>query len=433
MRTLAELLLAVTVAGCSSTYLLMPTPHLYSQGHEDLFGELPEELRRSRIPLFFVTDRAPETDEEGNLRYGFDRSASLAFGEATVEIHGVDSWDALVEASTSTRRERTVSLELESVREIGRTPPTPFPFTSRGGFFDHAPGVLAEVRQVAERFGAALDARLALTPRKEVLLYVHGYNADFRYAALTWAGMWHFFGREGVPILYTWPAGRGGLAGYAYDRESGEFTVHHLKMLLRVLANNPNVKGVRVLAHSRGTDVLTAALRELFIESRAAGVDPRERFRIRQLVLVAPDLDLDVALQRLVSEPLGPGVGHVTVYVSSSDKALGLAEWLFTSVKRVGRLQLADLHAPRLQGLGPRQKEAVLERIVPSDEHDIVELRGHGGSFGHAYFHENPAVSSDVLLALRFGRRAGERNGRPLTRQGGNFWLIEDDYLLPGP
>ncbi len=44
--------------------------------------------------------------------------------------------------------------------------------------------------------------------------------------ALVAAGeFWHFLGREGVPIIYTWPSGAGGLNFYTADRESGEFTI----------------------------------------------------------------------------------------------------------------------------------------------------------------------------------------------------------------
>jgi esterase/lipase superfamily enzyme len=421
-------MLTLASVACSTTRPLMSTPHLYSEGHEKLFQDLAPELKTTTIPLFFVTDRAPEKDEKGALRYGFDRSASLAYGQATVEIGGAASWDELVAASTVRERAKVYPMDLVEVREIGRTPPTPFPYIARGGFYEYTPAVLAEVKEVGDKFHAELNRRLALTPRKEVLLYVHGYNNDFRDAALTWAGMWHFFGREGVPVLYSWPAGRGGLAGYAYDRESGEFTVQHLKMLFRALAANPNIEGLRVLSHSRGTDVMATTLRELFIESRAAGVDPRERFRIRQLILAAPDLDFDVTLQRVVSEPLSPGVGHVTVYVSQSDKAIGLAEWLFSSVKRIGRLQLGDLIAQAQAG--DVSTFAVMREDTNSS---IVELKGDGGAFGHGYFHENPAVSSDVLQILRFDREPGSEHGRPLVREQGNFWRIEDDdYLLPG-
>ena len=69
------------------------------------------------------------------------------------------------------------------------------------------------------------------------------------------AELWHFLGRQGVPILYTWPAGFGGLRGYTRDRESGGFTIFHLKQFLRLLASTPELEELNIIAHSRGTDV----------------------------------------------------------------------------------------------------------------------------------------------------------------------------------
>jgi esterase/lipase superfamily enzyme len=421
IRVLLLLAICLGSTACTTTRYLMPTPHLYSEGHEQLFDELNPKLKHSTMPVFYVTDRAPETDEQGRLGYGYGRSPSIGFGEALVEIGEGVSWEEVVAASTTRDRDRDLTVELRSVREIGRTPPTPLPFIINGGFFEVEPDAKKRIDEVAAAFHREVDARLALTPRKEILLFVHGFNNDFEYAASTLASLWHFFGREGVPILYTWPAGRGGLAGYAYDRESGEFTVHHLKMLLRALAANPNIEGIRVVGHSRGADVLSSALRELLIETRAAGVDPRFRFRIKQVVLAAPDLDLEVAEQRIMTEPVAPAVGGVTVYVSQTDDAIGLAEWLFGSVKRLGTLQFGDLDAESRRQLRSSQRT------------NVVELQGEGGSFGHAYFHENPAVSSDLLQVLRFDRPIGQDSGRPLAQQAGRFWVIEDDYLLGSP
>ncbi len=61
---------------------------------------------------------------------------------------------------------------------------------------------------------------------------------------------------------------------------------------------------------------------------------------------------------------------------------------------------------------------------------NLIELRGDGGAFGHSYFHDNPAVSSDIFLALRYGRKPGGDHGRPLRHQWGNIFLIDDGYLL---
>lgn len=154
-------------------------------------------------------------------------------------------------------------------------------------------------------------ARLAPTARKEVFVFVHGVNTSFETAAVQAAGGWHFLGREGVAMLYTWPARSISPLTYAYDRESGEFTIFHLKQTLRALAATPEVEKVHVVAHSRGADVATSALRELVIEAWAGGEDPRTRFKVDNLVLIAADLDFGVVMQRLVAEALGAAVGRL--------------------------------------------------------------------------------------------------------------------------
>ena len=69
------------------------------------------------------------------------------------------------------------------------------------------------------------------------------------------AELWHFLGRIGVPIIYTWPAGYPGLFGYTYDRESSEFTVNHFRELLTLMAGFPEIEKINLIAHSRGTDI----------------------------------------------------------------------------------------------------------------------------------------------------------------------------------
>ena len=257
-----------------------------------------------------------------------------------------------------------------------------------------------------------------------VFLYVHGVGNTFEDAVSFVGEAWHFLGREGVPIAYTWPAGRGGLFFYAYDRESGEFTIFHLKQLFEVLASIPEIEKVHVVAHSRGTDVVMTALRELVIQTRAAGRDPREHFKIGNLILIAADLDFGVVMQRLVAEALGPAFGRVTVYVNANDDAMSAANALFDSRLRLGELQRSQLSD---------EQRNTLKDIANLD---IVSYRGRsGGRFGHAYFRDNPAVSSDVIAALRYGARPGEGLREQLRRTGpnSNFWSIDDNYLTSPP
>jgi esterase/lipase superfamily enzyme len=340
------LLVIVTLAalgGCSGQRTLMPAPNLY-QGDQApaLFGELPAELRTREIELLFVTDRKPERDEDGRFRYGYERSASTAFGSATVSLSPDLPWDDLERASLEEDRSTKITLEVTSIEETGRFPPTPWPvFRTEEGLVIR-PDVKEDIRRVAGQLRAELKRRLDLSPKPEVLFFVHGFNNQFEDAAETLAELWHFLGREHVPVLYTWPAGRGGMRGYTYDRESGEFTIFHLKNVLRLLADMPEIERVHLVAHSRGTDVLTSAVRELLLTGRAAGHDNHEQYRIANVVLAAPDLDIDVTLQRLAAEQLNEELGDVTIYTSQSDRAIGAAQSLFKSRERVGRVDLDD-------------------------------------------------------------------------------------------
>src|SRR6202012_1086510 len=116
------------------------------------------------------------------------------------------------------------------------------------------------------------------------------------------ADLWHFLGRRGVPIAYSWPAGSTGALAYFYDRESSEFTVYHLKQMLRLVASCPEVQRVHIIGHSRGTDVVVSALRELHLEIRGSGRQTRDVLKLQTVVLAAPDLDVDVIIQRLTTD-----------------------------------------------------------------------------------------------------------------------------------
>ncbi len=74
----------------------MPTPNLYTDETVTLFEALPAEYTSPLVELIYVTDRAPETDEAGNLRYGYNRSNSLAVGTTVVNLGQNATWEELV-------------------------------------------------------------------------------------------------------------------------------------------------------------------------------------------------------------------------------------------------------------------------------------------------------------------------------------------------
>ena len=186
--------------------------------------------------------------------------------------------------------------------------------------------------------------------------------------------LWHFFRRQGLPIIYTWPAGHPGIFGYTYDRESSEFTVFHLKQVIEWLSDQPEVENIHLIAHSRGTDVAVSAFRELVIWARGAGISARKRFKIKNFVLAAPDLDVQVVSQRIGAERLALEVDQGTLYSSPGDQAIGFAETLFASPRgRLGTLAITEL------------KQAEVGRMKANAARvNVINFEGKTTGYGHS-------------------------------------------------
>lgn len=403
------LALLILLSGCSTTRTMIPIPSLYTQTETPLFDDLAPALKGNRLSILYATDRLPEQHEsENRTYYGSQRSPSGALGVAEVRIEN---------RAAESKQGAKPAIDVESVEELVRFPATPYLYSvGDRGRIEIEPNVAMELEQTKAQAREEILKRLALTQRKEVFLDVHGVGTSFDNAVLSLAEFWHFVGREGVPIAYTWPAGSKGLFFYTVDRESGEFTVLHLKQFLRFLAEIPEIERIHITAHSRGTDVAVTALRELIIEARAKGLDPRKALKIENLVLAAADMDAEVEMQRVVGEAMGPAFGRVTLYTNAEDKALAAAKSLFSSRHRIGTLIPSEL------------TEQQREFVRRSANLDIIIYQGSGGGFFKHGYYDDPAVSSDMVMLLRYGWRPGEGVRRGLERLEENIWRIGDAY-----
>jgi esterase/lipase superfamily enzyme len=409
------LIFALSFCGCQTQ--LMPTPNLYVKPGNTAFVGVVPQFQSNAVDILYITDRKPEGQKKGQPHYGSGRSDSAAYGSCIVEIGNQISWEMLVENSQLRRRSKSLPMSIHKITEHGRFAELPLPLVEAGHQLIEDPTAKAKQERLAQEALQEVRHRLSLTSRKEAFLFIHGNFSSFEHAMFVLAGLWHFLGREGVPIAYTWPSGsKGGLLKrYTYDRESGEFTVFHLKQFLRVLASCPELEKIHIVSHSQGTNVITNALRELFIEARAAGQDPRTKFKIANLVLAAPDIDFGVAVQRIANERFFDGVDRLTLYVSKDDRALQSADWLFSS-HRLGEVRLDDVSENLRRNAGKVRRTHVIDTRVKAE------------FFGHSYFYTSPAVSSDLILLLRDNRDPGSANGRPLIELGNNFWQIKDGY-----
>jgi len=415
------LIFVVLLAACSGQRKMMPTPNIHVDDGPSLYENLPAELQSTAAPVFYVTDRVPERDEQGKFGYGYKRSTSMAFGRAVVDLGEEISWGDLLEASRTQNRTKKVKLELVDVTEITRAPNSPIPFNLIDGKIVEEPDHVAKRAKAVATFRSSIVKQLELTHRKDVFIFVHGFHNGFDDAMFIMAELWHFLGRIGVPLAYTWPAGHPGLFGYTYDRESSEFTVYHFRQLLELIASFPEVERIHLIGHSRGTDVVVNAVRELTIAARAAGLDPLEEYKIHNLVLAAPDLDLQVATQRVAGDKISFSTNRFTIYTSPKDKAIGLSAKLFDSpVGRLGTFGIDNI---------PQTSAASMD--YADSNFAVINFSGAkdegGGGIDHSYFREVPSVSSDLILMLRDDLEAGSP-GRPLQSIGHKFWKIPKGY-----
>ena len=404
------------VIGCAEQ---RPMPvKAYGEESRSLFENLPVPLKSPEVEVLYATDRAPDSDQE-ILLYGNDRSFSLAFGFARVNLGKDLSWDDLVAWSQSQNPE-PVNFEpyVTSVTEVSRLPASPYPYTlNESGQLTLSAQFSQQLNTAQESIQNTIRKRLELAERKEVHLHVHGIKSPFGSLMIDAALTYHLFGRQGVHIAYSWPTGQAGLLrGYSSDRESGEFTVFHLKEFIRTIAAIDEVEKINFSAHSRGTDVVLTALRELIIEARASGKDPHRSLKLSNLILFAPDMDGGVASQRVIAEALTFSLDRITLYTNDQDGAIAVARKLYASTDRLGNYDVSDV----TEG----QKES-LKRLRNADA--IFYSGDKGGLLEHSYY-LSPAVLSDCFLLLQ-GKKPGASNGRPLIPLGEHLWGIDDNYF----
>jgi hypothetical protein len=130
LRSLSAMLATLVLAGCATTYPMMPTPVLYTGARaRSLFTGAPAEALAPPLDLLFFTDRAAAPGGEETDPYTAERSRSMAFGSTTVLFGEGLTWDTLVRDSLVFPRKHSVDLALGPTKELGRFPSIPYEVT----------------------------------------------------------------------------------------------------------------------------------------------------------------------------------------------------------------------------------------------------------------------------------------------------------------
>jgi esterase/lipase superfamily enzyme len=225
---------------------------------------------------------------------------------------------------------------------------------------------------------------LRTAPKRQVLVFIHGFNNRFDDAVFRFAQIVHDSNAPVVPILFTWPS-RGSVLAYGYDRESTAYSRNALESLLKAISGDPAVGEIAILAHSMGNSLALETLRQMAIR------DGRVTPKIRNVLLAAPDVDVDLAREAIID--MGPRANRpaFTLFVSQDDRALAVSRRVWGSEARLGAID-PDQEPYRTQ------LERANFRVL-----DLTKLKA-GDALNHGKFAESPEVVQLIGKRLAEGQ-----------------------------
>ncbi|WP_367354007.1 alpha/beta hydrolase [Agrobacterium pusense] len=220
------------------------------------------------------------------------------------------------------------------------------------------------------------------------LVFIHGFNNRYEDSVFRFAQIVHDSGMRATPVLFTWPS-RAQLTAYEYDRESTNYSRTALEQSLRVLAADPNVREITILAHSMGTWLAMESLRQMGIR------DGRVNAKIRNVILASPDIDTQVFAKQFVE--MGSPRPKFTVFVSQDDRALAASSFITGNVSRLGAID------PSSEPYRTKLEKAGITAI------DLTKVDA-GDGLHHGKFAESPEIVQLIGQRLMTGQTLTDSN-----------------------
>ncbi|MFT5701532.1 MAG: pimeloyl-ACP methyl ester carboxylesterase [Desulforhopalus sp.] len=412
--------LLLTITSCASLPVdqinLMPAPDVYGDG---LLNPLPENSPFLNIPykgILYATDRQPAGEGDPERYYANDRGQFVRLGVAKVGL-GDRQYDWKYTRNISMLKTRTdkLPIKIEAVEEWGILGSTvPYWADINLMFPDNPPP------DATSRFTDAINAQLALSEKKHVYIYVHGYKVVYENPVLIASELWHFMGYNGAFIAYAWPSTPSAFA-YIKDSDTSAGYARNLRLLLEAIAEKTEAEQIHLIGYSNGTRLVTRALEQLaLINQGKSAKEIYAKLRIHNVILVGSDLDRGV-FRSYLSDGLLNVPRHMTIYMSETDKALGVSQFL-TRRQRVGQM-----FGSTRGEMSPWGRKALVEYADRISLVNVTSAEGAGSDSGHGYFRSSPWVSSDVLMTLYYGLEPKQRG--LIDQEGLPMYTFPPDFI----
>ena len=255
--------------------------------------------------------------------------------------------------------------------------------------------LLSTIELSDSEFWGQLTASVVDSAKRDVFIFVHGYNVSFVDAAMRTAQLATDLSFKGGPIMFSWPS-KGTLADYLSDEGAIQWSRPHLRTFIENVCKTSNADAVHLIAHSMGSRALVEVVQALSTASLPPG-------SLKQLIFAAPDVDSGVFQQ--AARALRGVCSRVTLYASDRDKALKISK------KVHGYARAGEAGA----GL-------VIVAGVDTIDASLVET----DFLGHSGITKDLPLMEDVYYLVQHGHAPGQRFGLE-ERSGalGTYWCFK--------
>ena len=254
---------------------------------------------QGKYRFFYATNRVAGRDDAVlDERFGQDREASLKFGDFDAEIQPSLGLGMLINPTEWFQNEE---IKLKSVRSLEQS-----------------------------AFVEQLRQRVEESPHRSLLVIVHGFRERYPSALRKTAFLGHVLDINAPVLLFDWPGDQGSsLSGYRRAREVAHASGTELALLLELVIRDVQPDRLWLIANSMGGQVVADAFHVLYREADLADAQTE----IEDVVLTAPDVDHQEFDQQFKKE-IAALARHLTVYVSSNDRALLVSRLINRGARR---------------------------------------------------------------------------------------------------
>ncbi len=414
-KSLAIVAASLVVVGCGasiekrSTVFLMPAPDIYEDGDIDPWIDNDPISRGVPPGILYATDREPaEPDDKKYLNYTHQRGMVLRLGKADIILgHNPDiTWEEARRISLLKNRSDDFPLQVGDVEEFGILAKTIRPFDRD---FERSD-------EPERRFIQEINDRLAVSKRKDVYIYVHGYKVDFENPLLVASELWHFLGYNGAFVAYSWPT-KYSVFSYLSDLDSAVNSARNLRALIVEIARDTDVERIHVIGYSAGTRLVGRMLADFGIYATDLTDEEIRQLKLENVILIGSDVDRSIFGGYLIDGALRVPRA-LSIYQSANDGALAWSNRIFKRARLGQAFDTADATPEQLQWFADHPQLRMI---------DVTQADGGQVQGGHGYFRKSPWVSSDILMTLMYNLTPEERG--LVTREGIPEWTFPPDYV----